>query len=221
MRRGIRRCDSTLRDEKVQLVAIDGFALDTYPGTPPTETQDGSDHSTGRAARSSSSPGPKSGHAPLPDALLQYGSQRRSRRAGVPRASRGAQERSAGGYFSDAPIAVGSPLPQNVYTTQLPPPAAKRTAIFSENQKPQFFINGKMFSMKLAADVRRARWNDRRVAYRQRHARDPRLSHPSAPLLGREDQRREGRHIRSGPTASSFRIATRSAIATYRGRSIC
>ena len=44
------------------------------------------------------------------------------------------------------PLTVGSPLPQNVYTTALPPIAAKRTVVFSEG-RTHFFINGKAFKM--------------------------------------------------------------------------
>ncbi len=133
--------------EKVQLVAIDGFALDTYPGTPPTETM--TDLIIPPAARAEFIvTGPKSGHGRFRTLCYNTGPNGDPDVAVFLAHLVAPKKRSAGGYFSNAPIAVGSPLPQNVYTTQLPPPAAHRTAIFSENGKPQFFINGQMFSIK-------------------------------------------------------------------------
>jgi FtsP/CotA-like multicopper oxidase with cupredoxin domain len=46
----------------------------------------------------------------------------------------------------EEPLRVGAPLPQNGYSTPLPPPAAHRTIIFSEGAK-RFLIDGKAFSM--------------------------------------------------------------------------
>lgn len=135
-----------IEGEKMELVAIDGFALDTYPGTPPTEME--STIIVPPASRAEFVvTGPASGHAkfrtlcydtgpngdPDPEILL---------------ANLKAPQRREGGSFSSAPLAVGSPLPRNVYTTQLPPPAAKRVVVFSENPKPEFFINGKAYSTK-------------------------------------------------------------------------
>jgi suppressor of ftsI len=132
--------------EKLELVAIDGFALDTYPGTPPTEIE--STLIVPPASRAEFVvTGPASGHAkfrtlcyntgpngdPDPEILL---------------ANLKAPQRRERASFSPQPLAVGAPLPRNVYTTQLPPPAAKRVVIFSENSKPEFFINGKTYSTK-------------------------------------------------------------------------
>ncbi len=132
--------------EKVQLVAIDGFALDTYPGSPPTESE--SSLIVPPAARAEFIvTGPASGHGKFRTLCYNTGPN------GDPDppwflANLLAPKTADGGYFSSRPLAVGSPLPRNAYTTPLPPPAAKRLVIFSENAKPEFFINGKTFSMK-------------------------------------------------------------------------
>jgi suppressor of ftsI len=132
--------------EKLELVAIDGFALDTYPGTPPTEME--STLIVPPASRAEFVvTGPASGHAkfrtlcyntgpngdPDPEILL---------------ANLKAPQGRVRASLLPEPLAVGSPLPRNVYTTQLPPPATKRVVIFSENSKPEFFINGKAYSTK-------------------------------------------------------------------------
>jgi FtsP/CotA-like multicopper oxidase with cupredoxin domain len=132
--------------ETMQLVAIDGFPLDTYPGTPPTKTV--SELVIPPAARAEFIvTGPKAGHGRFRTLCYNTGPD------GDPDvqvflAHLVAPKRPEGGYFSSAPITVGSPLPENVYTTKLPPPAQKRVVIFSEDQKPHFFINGKSFSIK-------------------------------------------------------------------------
>ena len=131
--------------EKVEVVAIDGFALDTYPGTPPTLTESSVIiPPAGRAEFVVT--GPASGRAKFrtlcydtgpdgdPDPYIWLGDLV---------APKG---RQAAASFSTRPLSVGEPLPQNVYTTALPPPAAKRLVILSENSQPRFFINGKSFS---------------------------------------------------------------------------
>lgn len=135
-----------VENENVQLVAVDGFALDTYPGTPPTETKN--ELIVPPAARVEFIvTGPKVGHGRFRTLCYNTGPN------GDPDvevflAHLVAPKRPEGGYFSNAPVTVGSPLPQNEYTTKLPPPVAHRIAIFSENQKPHFFINGKSFSIR-------------------------------------------------------------------------
>ncbi len=132
--------------EKLELVAIDGFALDTYPGTPPTEME--STLIVPPAARAEFVvTGPASGHAKFQTLCYNTGPN------GDPDpeillANLNAPQGRVRASLSPEPLAVGSPLPRNVYTTQLPPPAAKRVVIFSENSKPKFFINGKAFSTK-------------------------------------------------------------------------
>jgi FtsP/CotA-like multicopper oxidase with cupredoxin domain len=132
--------------EKLELVAIDGFALDSYPGTPPTKME--STLIVPPASRAEFVvTGPASGHAkfrtlcydtgpngdPDPEILL---------------ANLKAPQGRERGSSSPEPLAVGAPLPRNVYTTQLPRPAVKRVVVFSENPKPEFFINGKTYSTK-------------------------------------------------------------------------
>ncbi len=129
--------------ETLQLVATDGFALDSYPGTPVSETQ--RVIVVPPAARAEFVvTGPRAGHGSLrtlcyhtgpngdpdPEMLLAWlKSPPNARRlAGNP-----------------APIAAGAPLPRNVYTTHLPPPSVKRLVVFSEDSKPRFYINGKTF----------------------------------------------------------------------------
>ncbi len=133
--------------EKVQLVAIDGYALDSYPGTPPTLTE--SSVIIPPASRAEFVvTGPASGRAKFrtlcyntgpdgdPDPYIWL--------ADLVAPKKGHES----GDFSARPIAAGEPLPQNAYTTDLPPPAAKRLVVFSENSKPRFFINGRSFSPK-------------------------------------------------------------------------
>lgn len=135
--------------EKLQLVAIDGFALDSYPGTPPTETEPYL--IVPPAARAEFVvTGPKSGRARFRTLCYNTGPNGDPDPPWLLAHLVAPKNRASGGYFSSEPLRVGAPLPQNVYTTKLPPPAMKRTAIFSENQKPQFFINGKRFSMRAA-----------------------------------------------------------------------
>jgi len=135
-----------IEGEKVEVVAIDGFALDTYPNTPPTLTE-----STVVIPPASRAEfvvtGPASGRAKLrtlcydtgpngdPDPNLWLGDLVAPKKL------------QDGGDFSTGPLRVGAPLPRNAYTTQLPAPAAKRLVVLSENSKPRFFINGQSFSM--------------------------------------------------------------------------
>ena len=132
-----------IHGETMQLIARDGFALDTYPGTPVSETK----HTIVVPPASRAEfvvTGPSTGHGVLrtlcyhtgangdPDpemtlALLRSpANHRRSMR-------------------NPRPIVAGAPLPRNAYTTQLPAPAAKRLVILSEGPKPRFYINGQTF----------------------------------------------------------------------------
>ena len=136
-----------VQGEKVEVVAIDGFALDSYPGTPPTLTE--SSVVIPPASRAEFVvTGPASGRAKFqtlcyntgpngdPDPYIWLGD------LVAPKS------RQDGGDFSSQALTVGEPLPQNVYTTALPPPSAKRLVVLSENGKPRFFINGQAFTMK-------------------------------------------------------------------------
>jgi suppressor of ftsI len=132
-----------IQGEKLEVVAIDGFALDSYPGTPPTLTEkDVIIPPAGRAEFVVT--GPASGRAKFRSLCYDTGPN------GDPDPNIWlgdlvAPRKPQGSDFSTRPLAVGEPLPSNAYTTALPPPAAKRLVIFSENAKPRFFINGKSF----------------------------------------------------------------------------
>ncbi|HLY01797.1 MAG TPA: multicopper oxidase domain-containing protein [Candidatus Cybelea sp.] len=131
--------------ENIQVVAIDGFALDSYPGTPATESVPYL--VVPPAARAEFIvTGPASGHGTF--RTLCYNSGPNG--DGDPPwllAKLRAPKHADGGDFSTQPITAGAPQVPNGYNTKLPPPAAKRVVVFSENNKPQFFINGKQFSM--------------------------------------------------------------------------
>jgi FtsP/CotA-like multicopper oxidase with cupredoxin domain len=143
---GHKTLDLNVENEKLQLVAVDGYPLDTYPGTGPTETL--SDIVIPPAARAEFIvTGPRSGHGRFRTLCYNTGPdgdpdvQVFLAHLVAPKA------KTSGGYFSNQPLAVGAPLPRNFYTEKLPPPAAKRLVVFSENAKPHFFINGKSFNM--------------------------------------------------------------------------
>ncbi len=133
--------------EEVEVVAIDGFALDTYPGTPPSVTESSVIiPPAGRAEFVVT--GPAGGRAKFrtlcydsgpngdPDPYIWLGDLVAPKHP------------QHGADFEKRALSVGAPLPQNVYTTNLPPPSARRLVVFSENKYPRFFINGKYFSMR-------------------------------------------------------------------------
>jgi suppressor of ftsI len=130
--------------EKLEVVAIDGFALDTYPGTPPTLMESSVViPPAGRAEFVVT--GPASGRARFRTLCYNTGPN------GDPDphiwlGDLAAPKHPDGGDFSKRPLTVGEPLAPNSYNSALPPPAAKRLVVFSENAKPHFFINGKSFS---------------------------------------------------------------------------
>jgi suppressor of ftsI len=136
----------SIEGEKLELVALDGFALDSYPGSPPTEM----DSSlvvppAGRAEFVVT--GPSTGHANL--RTLCYGTgPNGDPDPALLLAHLNAPKGGGGGDFSSRPLTVGGPLPSNAYTLPVPPPSVKRLVVFSESAKPRFFINGKSFSMR-------------------------------------------------------------------------
>jgi suppressor of ftsI len=129
--------------EAMQLVAVDGFALDTYPGTPTSEAK--RTIVVPPAARAEFVvTGPAAGHGVLRTLCYDTGPN------GDPDPEMTlAYLKSAPGSRSvrrkRLPIEAGEPLPRNVYTTQLPAPSQKRLVIFSEDAKPHFYINGRRF----------------------------------------------------------------------------
>jgi suppressor of ftsI len=131
---------------KLEVVAIDGFALDTYHGTPPTLTESSAVVPpaarlefivTGPRVRSAKfrtlcyDTGPVGDRDP--EIVLASFVSPRGR--GNPQA-----------VVPPSQMREAAPLPQNVYTTSLPPVAATRTVVFSEIAK-KFLINGKAFTM--------------------------------------------------------------------------
>ncbi len=128
---------------EMELVAIDGFALDTWPGNPPTKTV--KTIIMPPAARAEFIvTGPANGgtfRTLCFDSGLTGDHDPEIKLARL-RAGRAPGYRPAFAQRLD----VGAPLPQNVYTTNLPPIAARRTAIFTEGPT-HFFINGTKFSM--------------------------------------------------------------------------
>jgi suppressor of ftsI len=134
-----------IEGEKVEVVALDGYALDSYPGTPPTLTE--SDVIMPPASRAEFVvTGPASGRAKF-RTLCYYTGPDGDPDPYIWLGDLVAPRKPDGGDFSTKPLAVGSPLPQNGYSTALPPPAAKRVVILSENAKPRFFINGRSFNI--------------------------------------------------------------------------
>ncbi len=133
--------------ERVELVAVDGFALDTYPKTPPTVMESSVIiPSAGRAEFVVT--GPASGRAKFRTLCYDSGPNGDPDPAIWLGDLVAPKHRQNGGDFSKRPLTVGASLPQNVYTTNLPPPSARRLVVFSENKYPRFFINGKYFSMR-------------------------------------------------------------------------
>ncbi|MGC1380213.1 MAG: multicopper oxidase family protein [Candidatus Baltobacteraceae bacterium] len=131
---------------KFEVVAIDGFALDTYPGTPATKTV--STIVIPPAARAEFVvTGPASGHAKFRTLCYDTGPDGDADPPLVLASLKAPAHGQDGGSFDQRPLTVGAPLPQNVYTEPLPPVAAKRLVVFSEGAK-HFYINGKAFSMR-------------------------------------------------------------------------
>ncbi len=129
-----------------ELIAIDGFALDTYPGTPPTLTEKVvTIPPAGRAEFVVT--GPKSGRAKFRTLCYNTGPNGDADPYLYLAHIQAPKHRQDGGDFSTAPLRVGEPLPQNAYTSSLPAPSAKRLVVFSEDNEPHFFINGKSFSI--------------------------------------------------------------------------
>lgn len=131
---------------RVELVAIDGFALDSWPGTPPTKMERYvimPPASRAEFVVTGASNGYEvfrtdcydTGIIGDRDPQIKLATLRAPRRSGH-------QDRAS----NEQRLTVGAPLPSNVYTTALPPIAAKRTVTFSEGPN-RFFINGKAFSM--------------------------------------------------------------------------
>lgn len=129
----------------LEVVAIDGYALDSYPGTPPTMTVPFL--IVPAAARAEFIvTGPASGRTTF-RALCYDSGPNGDPDPMVVLAHIVAPTGHSSPAVAHRPLTVGAPLPQNVYTTSLPPPAVKRTVVFSEAPGGHFFINGKRFKI--------------------------------------------------------------------------
>lgn len=140
---GHKNLDLSVHNGTIELVATDGFALDAYAGTPPTQLIT---HlvlpPAGRAEFVVT--GPRTGSTELrtlcynsgptgdPDPMLILAHLRN-----VPHAHRRT--------YPPAPLRVARPLPQNLFSLPLPPVSATRTVVFSEDDNGMY-INGQAFS---------------------------------------------------------------------------
>lgn len=132
--------------EKLTVVAIDGFALDSYPGTPPTLVEPYAIvPPAGRAEFVVT--GPRSPSAKFRTLCYDTGpGGDRDPELVLANFKQPPHEQNEGPAIS-GPITAGEPLPRNVYTTPLPPASVKRVVRFSEDNK-HFLINGRVFSMQ-------------------------------------------------------------------------
>lgn len=144
---GHKNLDLSVDDGTMELVAVDGFALDAYAGTAPTQLVT---HlvvpPAGRAEFVVT--GPRSGSAEFrtlcynsgptgdPDPMVVLAHLRN-----VPHAFRRTS--------SPAPLRVARPLPHNLFSLPLPPVSATRTVVFSEDDNGMY-INGQAFSPSAA-----------------------------------------------------------------------
>ena len=131
--------------EKLTVLAVDGFAVDSYPGTKPIVENSVIIPVAARAEFIVTGP---SKATPFRSLCFDSGSGG-DRDPDVvlatiqPRSGSRTHARPAPQY---GPITTGAPLPQSGYTTALPKPSAHRFVVFSEGNK-HFFINGKAFKM--------------------------------------------------------------------------
>ncbi|MGC1380121.1 MAG: multicopper oxidase family protein [Candidatus Baltobacteraceae bacterium] len=131
---------------QLELVAVDGFALDSYPGTPPTKMEPSIVvPPAGRAEFVVT--GPAAGHAKFRTLCYDSGPNGDPDPELLLASLKAPNDAVGRGDRPSRPLTVGAPLPQNAYTAALPPPSAKRLVVLSEIGS-EFFINGKKFSMK-------------------------------------------------------------------------
>lgn len=131
--------------QSLELVAIDGFALDTNPKNPPTETVPYV--VVPPAARAEFVvTGPSSGTTRFRTMCFDSGSGG-DRDPNLELAKiEPPHVHHAGRPAAIRPLTVGAPLPDNAYTMSLPAPSVKRTVVFSEGPK-HFLINHNVFSI--------------------------------------------------------------------------
>lgn len=132
----------------LQLVALDGFPLDAYPGTPAMRAVSHlrippagraefvvTVHRLPTVLRSACVDTGPAGDAAPAAVLAHFVDPAGVRGPGGADAAAGA-----------TPSRVGAPLPRNVFSRPLPRPAAERTIRFAEDDRG-FYINGKAFDM--------------------------------------------------------------------------
>lgn len=131
----------------LQVVAIDGFALDTYPGTAPTKTV--ADLVVPPAARAEFVvTGPSGGGAKFRTLCYDSGPtgdpDPRDVLAALRPPAKGARTAAVRGSLD---LGTGEPLPQTAYSRPLPPPVLSRQVVLNEDDK-RMYINGKSFKPK-------------------------------------------------------------------------
>ena len=112
----------------MEIVAIDGYALDTWPGTPPTENVKSIVIPVAARAEFVVT-GPSNGYASFRTLCYDSGVAG-DRDPDLKLATMAAPHQKQTYARIEEPLRVGAPLPRNGYTTPLPPPAAHRTIIF-------------------------------------------------------------------------------------------
>ncbi|MBV8748557.1 MAG: multicopper oxidase domain-containing protein, partial [Candidatus Eremiobacteraeota bacterium] len=143
--------DLSVDGTPLELVALDGVPLDAYPGTPPTRTVNhvlippagraefvvtGPDHPT--VLRSACVDTGAAGDANPAVVLAHF--------VDPTTVAGGTAAPVAVPVPSVEPLRVGAPLPRNVLSRALPPPAAHRTIRFTEDDHG-FYLDGKAFAM--------------------------------------------------------------------------
>jgi suppressor of ftsI len=129
----------------LDLVALDGYALDTYPGNPPTQrVKSIIVPPAGRAEFVVT--GPSSGTAKFRTLCFDTGPNGDPDPPLVLGTLVASKQQVSVIHRSAPTLGAGAPLPRNAYDSPLPPPAAVRTVVLSEKGR-HFFINGKIYRM--------------------------------------------------------------------------
>jgi FtsP/CotA-like multicopper oxidase with cupredoxin domain len=142
---GHKNLDLAVDGGTLELVAVDGYALDVYPGTPATETV--SSIVVPPAARAEFVvTGPASGSTEFRTLCYNSGPH------GDPDPNNVLADLRSSGAKSNVriarvkPLRVGAPLPQNSFSAPRQAPVAHRTVVLSEDDNGMY-INGKQFNM--------------------------------------------------------------------------
>jgi suppressor of ftsI len=125
-------------------VAVDGFALDVYPGTTPRRVSSIVVPPSARAEFVVT--GPAGGEAKLRTLCYDSGPGGDPDPEEVLAVLRATAGRHAAASPAPAALSVGEPLPANAYSRPLPPPSMERTVVLSEDDR-HMYVNGKAFKM--------------------------------------------------------------------------